>query len=158
MNGPAIDAENFNATATRFFDALAKAPSRELMERLITIAIAAQHDNFANARDGSGASWPLRRYHGHPILDRGRSGVPGHPLLIDLGNLSSSVLDRSHANHVEQILDRAFETGTSIEYAAEHEYGVGQTKRSFISVDESHLDKMGEAIADWGLSLLAEVR
>ena len=138
--------------------ALASASAKDLWEdELRPIVIEGQMDNFANARSPEGDSWPLRRHHGDPILDRGRSGIPGHPLLIDTGELLTSIADQSSANHVETVLDRLFQTGTNIPYAHEHEHGIGQATRSYIGIGDEYIDRMAVKVTDWAIEIIAGV-
>jgi phage gpG-like protein len=138
--------------------ALASASAKELWEdELKPIAIEGQMDNFANAQQPDGTPWPLRRNHGDPLLDGGRSGVPGHPLLIDTGELVNSIADQSNSNHVETVLDRLFATGTNIPYAAEHEYGEGQAVRSYIGISDEYIDRMAVKVSEWAIEIIAGV-
>ncbi len=154
----AIQAENFAGTLTAMVNALANAPANELIDGLKTVVHQAHAANFTNAADSSGSAWQLRKYHGDPLKDLGRSGYPGHPLLIDLGVLFQSVTSEFGQDHIGETLDRAFSTGTDLPYAAYHEYGTDKLpQRSFIGVSDGSLDQMQGMVSDWGWSVLVGV-
>ena len=90
----------------------------------------------------------MRRYHGDPVRDRGRSGIPGHAILTDLGELCNTVINVSDPHHIETVGRNEFSSGTNLEYAYEHEYGEGQAERNFIGIREEFIDKLEEAVAN----------
>lgn len=153
--GDAIDVKDFPKLVTSFAGILENAPAADLMNELHYMVREAQASNFATAQSGSGQQWPLRKYHGHPTLDKGRSGIPGHPLLIDTGDLYLSVTSPSGPDHVGEIIDKAFTSGTDLPYAGFMEFGTNKIPaRPFIGIDKKTVDNMQEKVSEWGWSIL----
>jgi phage gpG-like protein len=156
-----IPFEHFAAHIAAIGVALESASAKDLWaEELQSIVLEGQAENFVQQSDPNGTPWPLRVFHGHPILDRGRSGIPGHPVLYDLGDLFDSIVNKSAENHVETALDRVFATGTNIFYGADHEYGVPERNlpaRPFIGIGEPYIERLGDSIADWGWQIILGV-
>jgi phage gpG-like protein len=150
-----MDSRDFSNYMTQIIAALESAPADNLFQELVNLVHAGQDENFERSSDAYGRAWPLRKYHGHPVLDRGRSGVPGHDLLIDLGELRESVVDPTAPNHVEGFLGRVLETGTNIYYAAPHEYGTSiMPARPFIEISSEWIDRMVEPVLDWAIEIV----
>lgn len=155
---PPIPFDEFSQHLARMGEALEQADWTELWkEELKAIVLEGQAENFVMQTDPSGQPWQLRRYHGDPIRDRGRSGIPGHPVLTDLGDLFDSIVNEGASNHVEEAIKNEFKTGTNIEYAWEHEYGQGQAERPFIGIREEFIDRLEAAVADHAQALIAGV-
>jgi phage gpG-like protein len=112
-----------------------------------------QSANFTNASSPTGEPWPLRKYHGHAILDNGRGGIPGHPLLIDTGDLYQSLIGGEH--HTESMQGRTVETGTKLFYAEYHEFGDGVPQRAFIGIGEEFLANIENVMGKWVQSIFA---
>lgn len=156
--GEAIDAKDFARTVTSLATVLANAPAGDLMRELLYMTHEAQAANFTMAQSGAGEQWPLRKYHGHPIKDKGRSGYPGHPLLIDTGDLYLSVTSTSGPDHVGEILDRAFTSGTDLPYAGFMEFGTDKIPaRPFIGIGEEPVAAMADKVSEFGWSILMGV-
>lgn len=105
-------------------------------------------DNFA--RGGTTErQWPPRK---DPQAG-GRSGWPGHPLLIDLGDLFGAIAERDRG-HVEDVQPRAMLVGIDggeIEYAAAQNFGYPPRNlpaREFVFVSEERLEELDELVAD----------
>jgi hypothetical protein len=64
-------------------------------------------------------------------------------------------LSPSGQDHIEDILTRSLEVGTSDRKAAFHEYGTSKMPaRKFIEPQEQSLDTIEQKIADWGQDIL----
>lgn len=154
-NSP-IDAAGFSQFCAGVADFLENGPADEMLRNTRQIIWQGQSDNFTAAASPEGQPWPLRKWHGHPEYDKGRSGIPGHPLLIDTGAMYQSLI--GGADHTETLQGRMVETGTTLYYAAKHETGEGRMPaRPFIGIGEQFLAKIESEMEGFVLSAFAGV-
>lgn len=109
-------------------------------------------------RQGSPDSpWPPRK---NP-KDGGRSKWPGHPLLIDLGDLYGATA-QTDMGHIERVAPRSLDIGvdgTKIKYAFAQNYGYAPRNlppREFLVVEEAVLRAIDNSVADRLLAQLLE--
>jgi len=133
-----IQAENFGRVAAEMARALGSASLTPVMREMKLVAEEAIAVNFLESQESSGAKWaPRKRDYPWPIL-------------IKTGHLMRSATTESEAGHVESVNDRDMMTGTSVGYAAYHQYGTERmVARPFEAVPDAAVDVMEDLLADY---------
>ena len=123
-------------------DKMARGPYSPALGTCVELAHKHMEKGFATGTDPTGRRWAKHapftvRMHGP------------HPILILTGVMRASTIGKA-PNHIERIEQFEAVTGTSDEKAYIHQYGTDTIpQREFVGVDETVVDAMAEAVADF---------
>lgn len=68
----------------------------------------------------------------------------GRYTLVKSGDLRDSVTKVNDSHHIKNMNGYEFDFGTNIPYAYEHNFGIGQEKRTFLDITENDLNLLSQ--------------
>ncbi len=150
-----IEVQAFGSHLERLLSAI-NGDHGDILQKVDPIVRAGISDNFTRGGSPEGA-WPRRKHHGHPTRDRGRSGYPGHPLLIDLGGLFLAATQDGGGGHVRRIANNELETGIEggsgdddpFVRGMAHNFGTSSLpRREFMVLGDDRIEQIDALILD----------
>lgn len=121
---------------------LAEPQASDILSKWNDDLASALGEGFLDSQSSGGIAWAPPK---HP---RPPGHNPGTRPLIDTGKLMQSVISNS-SGHIETVTQDSTLLGTSVFYAAFHQYGTGTIPaRPFIGISEDLQDSAAEKLGD----------
>jgi phage gpG-like protein len=137
-----VDVSELEAAYSGINDALENADYRQPMKEEVAPALAKAHEAYFNAEAGPAGPWA-------PLAQSTINAKGFDTILIENGNMRSSLLFEGAANHIEEVSEAGLTWGTSDPKAAFHMEGTRiMPARPFVGVTDPLADEIAEIIGN----------